>query len=115
MPPASAGAAMEVMIAKRSFPTWALFAYKPLKAASDGNAPMRLALVADDAILLAPAKRRDGWCGFLICQNSASGQVRTFTDLSDSSRISLLVPGRFADEATTAEEAVTLPIAPARA
>lgn len=101
---------MEALIANKSFPSWALFAYKALKEASDGNPPLRLALFAHDAILLAPTKREAGWAGFLICQYTAAGQVRTFTDTSDNTVIQLEVPARFADEATTAEEAVTLPI-----
>ena len=108
-PPATAGAAMEALQAQRAFPSWALFAYKALKAASDGNPPLRLALVADDAILLAPTKRAEGWVGFFICQHTAAGHVRTFVDTSDNSVIQLQVPVRFENEATTAEEAVMLP------
>lgn len=78
-PPVEAGAAMLQLIAQGLFPTFALAFYEPLQAAGNGQpAPPRLALVADDAILLAPTPAADGWRGFLIAEATAQGQPREF-------------------------------------
>lgn len=78
-PPVEAGAAMLQLIADRQFPSFALAFYEPLHAAGSGQpAPPRLALVADDAILLAPTPTADGWRGFLIAEATAQGQPRSF-------------------------------------
>lgn len=99
------------LIKERSFPTWALFVYTPLKkAAGDRPAPNRLALISEsqDAIMLAPTKRMGGWVGFFICQREAAGRVHTFLDTKDGVSHRLEVPRKFAAEATMAEEAVVL-------
>ena len=99
------------LIKDRNFPTWALFAYTPLKkAAGDRPPPSRLALISqsEDAIMLAPTKRMGGWVGFFICQREAAGRVHTFLDTKDQVTIQLEVPRRFGAEATMAEEAVVL-------
>lgn len=78
-PPAEAGAAMLALIAARQFPGFALAFYEHLQqAAGDAPPPRPLALVADDAILLAPRRTAGGWEGFLIAEHSAADQVRAF-------------------------------------
>ena len=78
-PPVEAGAAMLQLISQGLFPTFALAFYEPLQAAGNGQpAPPRLALVADDAVLLAPTPTADGWRGFLIAEATAQGQPREF-------------------------------------
>jgi hypothetical protein len=78
-PPAEAGAAMLALIAARQFPGFALTFYEPLLQAGQGQpAPSPLALVAEDAILLAPRRSATGWEGFLIAEHSAADQVRPF-------------------------------------
>jgi len=78
-PPTEAGAAMLALIAARQFPSFALTFYEPLLQAGQGQpAPSPLALVADDAILLAPRRQGPAWVGFLIAEHSAADQVRPF-------------------------------------
>lgn len=78
-PPAEAGAAMLALIAQRQFPGWALCFYEALETSGRGQpAPPTLALVADDAILLAPRFTPGGWTGFLIAEGPAAGQPRAF-------------------------------------
>lgn len=78
-PPSEAGAAMLALIAARQFPGFALAFYEPLQqAAGDTPAPRPLALMADDAILLAPRLTAAGWEGFLIAEHSAAEQPRGF-------------------------------------
>lgn len=78
-PPSEAGAAMLALIARRQFPGWALTFYDALQqAGKDAPPPPTLALVAADAILLAPRFTPRGWTGFLIAEGQASGQPRAF-------------------------------------
>jgi hypothetical protein len=70
---------MLALIAARQFPGFALAFYEHLQqAAGDTPPPRPLALVADDAILLAPRRTSTGWEGFLIAEHSAADQVRPF-------------------------------------
>lgn len=70
---------MIALIAARQFPGFALTFYEHLLQAGQGQpAPSPLALVADDAILLAPRRTGDSWTGFLIAEHSAADQVRPF-------------------------------------
>ncbi len=78
-PPSDAGAAMLALICISQFPAFALAFYDALSAAGSGhNPPPLLALVADDAILLAPRQALGGWSGFLIAEGTAQGQDRPF-------------------------------------
>ena len=78
-PPIEAGAALLALIAARQCPGFALAFYEPLQQAGQGApAPQPLALIADDAILLAPQLTAAGWRGFLIAEHSAADQVRPF-------------------------------------
>lgn len=70
---------MLALIAAGQFPSWALAFYGALQAAGkDASPPPTLALLADDAILLAPRFTPSGWTGFLIAEDQASGQPRAF-------------------------------------
>lgn len=77
-PPPEAGAAMLALIQARQFPTWALTFYDALRNSAGDTPPPTLALVAEDAILLAPRFTPQGWRGFLIAEESAAGQARCF-------------------------------------
>lgn len=78
-PPAEAGAAMLELIRRQQFPRFALVAYDALAAAGkDQAAPRRLALLAGDAVLLAPRPTPQGWQGFLIAEDTAADQPRAF-------------------------------------
>ncbi|MEB3169341.1 MAG: hypothetical protein VKK97_11510 [Synechococcaceae cyanobacterium] len=69
---------MLALIQARQFPTWALTFYDALKSSAGDTPPPTLALLADDAILLAPRFTPQGWVGFLIAEDQASGQPRAF-------------------------------------
>jgi len=101
-PPVEAGAAMRELIQQGLFPSFALAFYEPLNIAGQGQpAPSRLALVADDAILLAPVATSGGWRGFLIAEDSAAGQDREFRSPDLPDPVALRVPPP-ADESTAA-------------
>jgi hypothetical protein len=106
---------MLALIRHSLFPAFALAFYEPLSAAGSGhNPPPLLALVADDAILLAPRQITGGWSGFLIAEGTAQGQRRAFhwpgeLDLADW----LVVPHASAGGgAVWAEEAAFLATQP---
>ena len=113
-PPAEAGAAMLALITARQFPSFALTFYEPLQQAGQGHpAPSPLALVADDAILLAPRRTATGWEGFLIAEHSAADQDRPFRWPGEADPAALLhVPAPSAGPAAVwAEGAACLPTA----
>jgi hypothetical protein len=112
-PPAEAGAAMIALIAARQFPGFALTFYEHLLQAGQGQPPPSpLALVADDAILLAPRRTGDSWTGFLIAEHSAADQVRAFRwPEQPEPVVSLAVaPPAAGAAAVWAEEGACLPI-----
>lgn len=68
------------MIQRNLFPSWALFAYKDLKArAEDALPPEFLCLQCEDAIILAPDTEGSIIHGMLIAGGTASGQIRELT------------------------------------
>jgi hypothetical protein len=95
-------------------PGFAMAFYDALATAGEGvTPPTLLALLADDALLLAPVEHQDGWRGLLLAEDTAAGQVREFRMAGDPQRVvSLLVPDA-ADAATPAWAAAGawLPIA----
>ena len=113
-PPSDAGAAMLALIRAKVFPTFALAFYDVLSAAGQGhNPPARLALMAADAILLAPRQAPGGWSGFLIAEGTAQGQVREFCWPELPEPVWLAVPVSSAGVAAVwAEEAAFLAIRP---
>lgn len=102
---------MLALIKARQFPTWALTFYEPLEAVGRHHAPPpTLALVASDAILLAPRLTPVGWQGFLIAEDTAAGQLRAFhpADRPDVETW-LAVPGAPEPGAVWAAAAASLP------
>ena len=93
-PPAAAGAAMLALCEARQVPGFAMAFYDALATAGEGTPPPTLlALLADDALLLAPVEHQDGWRGLLLAEDTAAGQERTFRLADDSQRlVTLLVP-----------------------
>ena len=92
-PPAEAGAAIVALAARQQVPGFALAFYAALSGAAGGTpAPQLLALVADDALLLAPRLTPLGWRGFLIAEDTADGQVRRFSSTADGESYWLEVP-----------------------
>jgi hypothetical protein len=65
-----------------------------LATAGEGTPPPTLlALLADDALLLAPVEHQDGWRGLLLAEDTAAGQERTFRLADDPQRaVTLQVP-----------------------
>jgi len=93
-PPATAGAAMLALCELRQVPGFAMAFYDALTTAGEGTPPPPLlALLADDALLLAPVEHQGGWRGLLLAEDTAAGQERTFRLVDDPQRlITLLVP-----------------------
>lgn len=113
-PPAAAGAAMLELIRRRLFPGFALVTYDALSAAGrDHPPPQPLALIAADAILLAPSHAPAGWRGFLIAEGTAAGQPRAFHWPGEADPCCWLdVPVPESAAAVWAEEAAFLAIRP---
>jgi hypothetical protein len=109
-PPREAGAALLALVARKQLPGFAMAFYEPLSAAGrDHPPPARLALVADDAILLAPKLTATGWAGFLIAEDTAAGQDREFKAAEDPEATWMLsVPAPESWAAVWAEEAASL-------
>lgn len=114
LPPAAAGAAMLALVELDQCPSFALAFYESLAAAGrDQTAPPRLALIAKDAILLAPMPCHGSWSGFLIADCSAANQVREFHLPGDEDPIARLLVPPPADGSVVgvwAAESSTLPI-----
>ena len=93
-PPAVAGAAMLALCEARQVPGFAMGFYDALATAGEGTPPPPLlALLADDALLLAPLEHHDGWRGLLLAEDTAAGKERTFRLTDDPQRmVTLLVP-----------------------
>jgi hypothetical protein len=114
-PPSEAGAAMLALISSGLFPTWALALYEPLSQAGQGHTPPPLlALIAADAILLAPQQAPGGWRGFLIAEGTTQGQLRPFHWPGDPAPAFWLAVPRASAEAGAvwAEEAAFLATQP---
>ena len=113
-PPVEAGAAMLALIAAERFPSFGLAFYEALHTAGQGQPPPSpLALVADDAILLAPQQTAAGWAGFLIAEDSAADQVRAFQLQETGQTVWLAVPpAPGSGAAVWAVAAASLPIQP---
>lgn len=80
VPGARYGAAAKKLIEMGQFPFWALFIYKDLVSrADDALPPDDLALIAEDAIILAPTYEDFECHGMLIAMESASDKVRRFS------------------------------------
>ena len=93
-PPAAAGAAMLALCELRQVPGFAMAFYDALATAGEGTPPPSpLALLAEDALLLAPIEHQDGWRGLLLAEDTAAGQERSFRLAEDPSQVvTLLVP-----------------------
>ncbi|MFM2158625.1 MAG: hypothetical protein RLZZ124_1099 [Cyanobacteriota bacterium] len=102
---------MLALIAAEQFPGFALAFYEPLyQAGQNQPPPASLALVADDAILLAPRQTAQGWEGFLIAEHTAADQPRVFHHPGDPQPIATLhvPPASGGAAAVWAEEAASL-------
>lgn len=97
------------MIKNGQLPPWALFCYKEMAAQADpAYDPGVCSYKCDDAMLLHPERRHDGWFGMLVAQESASGQVREMTNEHGATIKVQIPPVR---TKIVAEEDVTLPLA----
>lgn len=85
---------MLALCEQRQAPGFAMAFYDALATAGEGTPPPTpLALLAEDALLLAPVEHNDGWRGLLLAEDTAAGQVRTFRLADDPQRlVTLLVP-----------------------
>jgi len=85
---------MLALCEQRQAPGFAMAFYDSLATAGEGTPPPTpLALLAEDALLLAPVEHHDGWQGLLLAEDTAAGQVRTFRLADDPQQlVTLLVP-----------------------
>lgn len=102
MPEPRYGAAAMELIRRKQFPSWALFAYKELKArAEDAFPPEVLWYWCDDAIVLAPSVAGHELRGMLIAQSTADRAIRQL-NMPDGGVITVRMPtigdAYFADE-----------------
>jgi len=91
-PDSYSAACYMALVKSGQLPAWALFCYKDVSSA--GARPLSSppsALIAHDAILVAPRKTELGVKGLLIAQESASDQVRQFRNL-EGNTLDLRVP-----------------------
>jgi hypothetical protein len=104
---------MLALIEAGQFPPFAYPMFEALEASAGDAPPERLALIAEDAILLAPTPfPGGGWRGFLIAAEEAKGQDREFHFAEpDQPGIWLSVPADGPDAAVLAVEGACLPIA----
>jgi len=106
---------MLALLKADQFPSFALAFYEPLHlVGADQPPPRQLALVAEDAILLAPRFTPRGWQGFLIAEHTAAGQARAFRWPGDPGPAAVLVVPPPSGEvgAVWAEEAAYLTTPP---
>ena len=83
---------MVALVKAGKCPAWALFCYKDLSTAADPEyIPRNPAFIADGAMLLHPMKVQDGYKGFLIATEAASGRKMVFRDI-DGNAVTLSVP-----------------------
>lgn len=68
------GAAAMALVAGNNMPPWALFVFKDLKEAAEGQPPQLLAFICENAILLAPVFYENRVKGMLIALESASSR-----------------------------------------
>jgi hypothetical protein len=85
---------MLALCEQRQVPGFAMAFYDALATAGEGTPPPTpLALLAEDALLLAPVEHQDGWRGLLLAEDTAAGQERTFRLADDPQRlVTLIVP-----------------------
>lgn len=109
-PPPAAGAAMLALLESDQCPGYVLSFHDALeRAGRDASRPAMLALIAEDAILLAPKQGAEGWTGFLVLERSAAGQSREFVSDDGNLRTVLSVPAPATAGAVSAVGSACLP------
>lgn len=110
--PEEAGAAALALMGADLFPVWAADWVNELAEVSDDHDPPELwALVAPDALLLAPRPAPGGgWRGYLLADPTASHQQREFLMLPAGDPVTLRLPGLSAGEEVQAVAGACLTI-----
>jgi len=86
------GAAYLELVREKRLPAWALFCFKELSSSATVDyVPGEPAFICEDAILLHPTPKTNGYEGLLLALESASDERRVFTD-SRGQKISLQLP-----------------------
>lgn len=113
-PPPAAGAAMLELNRLGLLPGFTLVFWPALSEAGKGQPPPQpLALLAADAVLLAPRMTGGGWSGLLLAEDTAAGQVRAFSTVDGEPAGELMVPLPSDPGAVVwTEEALLLPVIP---
>lgn len=73
IPTAVYGAAGMELIKMKKLPPWALFVFKDIKQSASGAPPAMLALIGENALVLAPIFKDKTVKGMLICNEKAYG------------------------------------------
>lgn len=107
LPSQEYGSAAMRLMATSEFPSWALFVYKDLKAASGPVAPAKLALRGANAIILAPESTKETVKGMLIAQESAYDQ---WVEMKDDEGHWWLVQIPALSGKVSAHEAIEMPL-----
>lgn len=81
IPSGSYGAAAMALVEAGQFPLWALFVYKALKESAAGSPPSILALICEDAMIIAPREGENLGTiqGMLIGKETCSEEKRIMT------------------------------------
>lgn len=111
-PPPDAGAAALALLGADLLPPWAMGWVDDLADVAENQEPPEVwALMAGDALLLAPRPAPGGgWRGYLLAEPMASGLVREFRLLPDGELQELQVPKLPGEESGQAVAGATLTI-----
>jgi len=91
-PDGNYGAAYLELVRRKKLPAWALFCFKELSSSATADyVPGEPAFICEDAVLLHPTLKANGYEGLLLAMESASDKRRVFTD-SKGREISLQLP-----------------------
>lgn len=110
LPNTEYGSAAMRLMSQESFPGWALFIYKDLKSVATTLAPPRLALRAQNALILAPSIKDGMVRGMLLAQETAFDQWVEMTD-DDGDKFLVQIPALSGK--VTAQEDMEMVIRPA--
>lgn len=91
LPAAVYGAAAKKLIEMKLFPSWALFCYKDIMMHAGSIAPSPVALLHEDAIILAPRPGAGSVEGLLIAKESVSQLVIEMKD-TDGQVVKIQMP-----------------------
>ena len=110
VPSGSYGAAAMALVQSGNYPIWALFVYKALKESASGSPPSVLALLCEDAMILAPREGETPGTikGMLVGKETSSEAKRVMTSPCGEVEVYVSLPK--ADSKVFATEDITINI-----